>query len=365
MKTAFIFNESKIIGGGEISFLDLISESRQQGIEPVAFVPAHGEVQERLTRLKIQTVISPFPKITPARPIESHKAYKLLAGLLAQIKPDIVHVNGARSMLYAGTAARNSNIPCVWHVRVIERDKILDRIRARLATGIVVNSKAVMESLKPFLPDDKKTTVIYNGLDIDTIASAQAIELRKEFAFPNAPVILGAGRLTPWKGFHDLILACAALKAENIPHSCLIVGDALPDEKGYEKSLKKLVADLGLTNVKFAGWRDNLYAIMKSSDLFVLPSHGEPFGRVIIEAWACGLPVAATDEGGPKELITHGTDGILVQPGNIEQLADTIAELLADAGLRLRLAEQALKKAGSFTIAEHTKKIIEFYRQIM
>ena len=90
----------------------------------------------------------------------------------------------------------------------------------------------------------------------------------------------------------------------------------------------------------------------------------KPFGRVIIEAWACGLPVAATDEGGPKELITHGTDGILVQPGNIEQLADTIAELLADAGLRLRLAEQGLKSR-FFYYCRTYEKIIEFYRQIM
>ncbi|MFA7160328.1 MAG: glycosyltransferase family 4 protein, partial [Kiritimatiellia bacterium] len=132
-KVGFVFNSERIIGGGELSFIDLVGEIRKLGVSPVVFVPGPGEVIDRIVALGVAVHKTPWPPIRLRSIVDLPLRHARLAGLFRELGLDLIHANGARCMLYAGPAARRAGIPCVWHVRVLERDMILDRIRARYA----------------------------------------------------------------------------------------------------------------------------------------------------------------------------------------------------------------------------------------
>ncbi len=364
-RIGYIFNFERIIGGGEISFIDLVDVIRALGVQPVVFVPGPGAVRDRIAALGIEVHETPFPPVRLRSLVDLPRRHIHLARLFRDLGLEIIHANGARCMLYAGPAARRAGIPCVWHVRVLERDRILDRIRARYASVLIANSNAAAKTLIPFLPKSTGCEVVYNGLRLDQIAAAPVADLKAELNIPPGPVILGVGRFSRGKAFDDLIRACRILKNEHLSFSCLLVGRALPEEADCEADLKALAVNLGLDNVLFPGWRDDVPSIMKASSVFVLPSRVEAFGRCIPEAWTCGLPIVATDEGGPAELITHAADGLLVKVGDVNAIAKAIASLLRDSSLAKQLVTAGRVKAQTFSLLNHARQVNGIYENIL
>ena len=157
---------------------------------------------------------------------------------------------------------------------------------------------------------------------------------RDSFSTPvDQPLILAAGRLHVNKGF-DILLQ--ALK--QIPDAILWLAGSGPEEK----ALKQLCADLELNErVRFLGWRNDVTALMKTADLFVCPSRHEGLGSIVMESWAHGCPIIATDSQGPGELITDGVTGLLTPVDAVEPLAEAISSLLESAPRR-----DALRKSG-------------------
>ncbi len=146
---------------------------------------------------------------------------------------------------------------------------------------------------------------------------------RDSFATPvDPPLLLAAGRLHVNKGF-DILLK--ALK--QLPDAILWLAGSGPEEK----KLKQLTADLGLDNrVRFLGWRNDVTALMKTADLFVCPSRHEGLGSIVMESWAHGCPIVATNSQGPGELIEDGKTGLLTPVDEVKPLAQAIQSLLED-----------------------------------
>jgi len=146
----------------------------------------------------------------------------------------------------------------------------------------------------------------------------------------DVPLLLGVGRLHPVKGF-DLLLDALA----KLPGVWLwLAGDGPEAEK-----LTRQAQVLGVIDrVRFLGWRDDAARLMASADLLVCPSNHEPLGNVVIEAWAQGLPVVATDSEGPRILIRPGIDGMLVPRQDVDALANMIRSLLSQKHIRDALA---------------------------
>lgn len=366
MRVGYIFNTPVIIGGGEISFIDLIDGIRARGVEPVVFVPGPGEVMDRVKALGVETHEIEMPRIGLFGIPALLRRQKQLTQKFRALGLKLIHVNGARCMLYAGPAARKARLRCIWHVRVLERDRILDRVRARYANKIIANSKVVAYSLGRYVPLLNDIRVIHNGIRLDEFRLAEPLDLDREFGVGKEPVVLGVGRFTWWKGFEDLIAACKYMKDRGVKFSCLLVGESLPHEKDYEREIKTLVKTFKLEDtVRFCGWRDDIARLMKSATVFVLPSREEPFGRVIVEAWAAGLPVVATNKGGPAELIESHVNGLLVpcrMPGSIGR---AVSMLLEDEGLRNRLLQTGLRSCENFTLARHVEQVFDLYSSLI
>jgi len=118
----------------------------------------------------------------------------------------------------------------------------------------------------------------------------------------------------------------------------------LAGEGPERKALQKQARELGVTDrVHFLGWRDDTAELLAAADMFISSSRHEPLGNVVIEAWAAGVPVIATEADGPRELIRHNEDGFLVPVDNAEALADAMQHFAGDAGLCTRLTDAGRK----------------------
>ncbi len=138
-------------------------------------------------------------------------------------------------------------------------------------------------------------------------------------AASSAPRLLAMGRLHPNKGFDVLLRALALL-----PRGHVYLAGAGPEEA----ALRALATELGITErVSFLGWRRDIGALLAAADIFICSSRQEPLGNIVLEAWSATKPVIAAAAQGPSELISDGTDGVLVPREDAPALAAAIAEL--------------------------------------
>lgn len=157
---------------------------------------------------------------------------------------------------------------------------------------------------------------------------------RTSFDTPaGVPLLIAAGRLHINKGFDVLLKAL-----KGIPDAWLWLAGAGPEEA----ALKSLAESLGVAaRVRFLGWRTDVTTLMKSGDMFVCPSRHEGLGSIVMESWAHGCPIVATNSQGPGEVIETGVAGIVTPLDEVAPLRDAINTLLADPALRQRLADNA------------------------
>ena len=214
----------------------------------------------------------------------------------------------------------------------------LARIFYPLANGLRANSKEVLDDLlnniKIPIPSDSATTIT-NPVNIKAIAKCGEVKPSHPWLInKDKPVILSVARLATQKNFPLLIQAFAIVR-QQIDARLIIVGD------GPEKeNLTNLVSQLGLEEfVSLVGFDNNPWSYMAASDVFALASEEEPFGLVLVEAMACGIPIVATDalSGGPRNILSGGKHGLLVANNDTAKFADSLLQILSDCNLRDRL----------------------------
>lgn len=228
------------------------------------------------------------------------------------------------------------------------------------ADQVVTVSEGIKEDLTTSygLPAER-TSVIYNPVDVSMVAD----RAREPVAWPWPDgaahrVLVAVGRLVPQKGYPDLLRAFARVRAEQ-PCRLVILGEgALRGELEAQIQRQGLAGDVYLP-----GYVDNPWAHMRRADLYVSASRWEGFHLTIAEAMACRTPVVATDcDFGPREIITHGKDGLLVPVGDPAALSRQILGVLADEQKRQRLIQAGARRAADFDsarIARQYEHIVE------
>ena len=147
----------------------------------------------------------------------------------------------------------------------------------------------------------------------------------------------------------------------------MIVGAPMFGEHGYERELHELARRLEIADrVDFRGFRADIPAELGRLDVAVHASIiPEPFGQVVTEAMAAGLPVVAAAAGGPSRIITDGVDGLLVPPGDAAALSAALQRLAVKPGLRARLGVAGRRRAGDFSLDAAATAVLDAYRAVL
>jgi glycosyltransferase involved in cell wall biosynthesis len=257
--------------------------------------------------------------------------------------------------LYGGPAAAMTGRRAAWlQAGLPTGAAAIDRAATAVpAAGVLTVSRAgdaAQRALRPRRP----THLVHPGVDTERFDARRVHDrrsVRTRLGLPiDAPIFGSVGRFERMKGFHVILDAAALLRSAYPDACCVLVGAPHPPDAGYVDELRSRAHRLGLDgNVVFAGHQDHPEDWMQAMDVFVLASHNEPFGMVVIEAMALGKPVVATAEGGPTEVITSERQGTLVPWGNARALSCAVARFVADQDLRDRVGEAARLRAQAFS----------------
>jgi glycosyltransferase involved in cell wall biosynthesis len=177
------------------------------------------------------------------------------------------------------------------------------------------------------------------------------------------PVVGFVGSIGPNKGLDTLLAVAARLRARH-PDLCVAVLGAAQAGDVHLRNLERGIARLGLERtVRLLGYRPDAAVLCAGFDVQVVPSLAEPFGLVVLEAMAQGVPVVATDAGGIPEIVRDGREGFLVPVGDDAALAARVGDLLDDPDLRLAMgARGRARVAACYTRERMLDRIEAVYR---
>ena len=226
------------------------------------------------------------------------------------------------------------------------------------ASASICVSEAVRHVLVDEMGDAIKTAVIYNGVDTSLFRPPlDEVEA-------SAPTILSVGRLVPDKG-HELVLRAVAALTESWPQLQYEIIDDGPERT----RLRTLSQELQIgERVHFLGRQDRqaVAAAMKRCTLFALPSNDEAMGCVYLEAMATAKPIIGCRRQGIEEIVRHGENGWLIQPGSLEEMARALVTLLENAELQKRMGFEARKTiVKDLTIKHQAARLNCLYRECL
>lgn len=304
-------------------------------------------------------------------------AVRQLARLFVEQHAAVVHCHGTGAQLYGGLAARVARVPHVFHVHDAPTRRpvpqgLLERAAFRIpADAVVAISRYVASRLPRRLR--ARVHVIPNGVEVPDEGAAGAVEataIRRRFGWPAAcPLVVWCGRLQRWKGTHVFLDAAASIARIAPDVRFLVVGGTLFGlEPGYEVELRRQHRRLGLGDtLVFAGQQADVTPFLAAATLLVhCAVRPEPFGLVLLEAMALGVPVVAAAAGGVLEIIEDGVSGVLVPPGDREVLARTVLDLLRDPARCQRIGRAGrIRVTAEFSAARMTRAIEELYRGVV
>ena len=235
------------------------------------------------------------------------------------------------------------------HQTVLHVHDVVERVPRHWhgADLVLADSQAVAERL-----DGLDAQVVYCPIELEP-GEAPAPWPERGPGGETGPVVGYVGRIEPRKGVTDLVAAAPAIRA-GVPGARVVVmgDDPYDTDPGYLASVR---AD---RTVEHLTWVDDAPAIMRHLSVLVAPSHQEPFGTVLSEAMAAGVPVVATRVGGLAEVVDDGVTGLLVEPGDPEALARAVLHVLADRDPMGAAARQAARRFGAEAYTDRVEALL-------
>lgn len=389
MKVLYV-NHTAEVSGGERSLLGLLGALPDSVRALVATPP--GELASAVGELNVpvSTIAATagslrlHPVHTPRTVAELSAAALQVRGAARSHRADVVHANSIRAGIALGLGSlpalgRRPAYATVVHVRDCLPAGPLTaatmRLIAATATTIVANSHYTARWVRAAAPR-AHVEVVHNAVDLARWDPACIDRVRARADIGKAgehELLLGVvAQLTPWKGQATAIEVLRLVREQGLDAHLLLIGSAKFvagatrfDNNAYAAELHEQAAKAGLReHVSFLGERADVPELMRALDVLLLPSEEEPFGRALIEAMAMGVPVLATNVGGPPEIVKDGSDGYLLDPHRPQEWARAIREIAdsPDRGVQLGLAGQRRVRR-EFTIERHLAAMLSVYER--
>ncbi len=289
-----------------------------------------------------------------------------LAGIVKATQPDIVHSWLWYSNFLCGLSRKLGfwrRTPFVasqrgdYHARYGKfRLWLTEKLIYNTADVLLTNAEPIQRDLCQRYPD-KKIYSIPNLLELPTQTWQQ-----RQRSDAEQKLIVCVGRFAPEKGHRYLITALNLLKQQDIAWRCTFLG-----EGELEAELRSLVETYGLSEqVAFPGFCEDVFSVLLTADVFVLPSLHESSPNALIEAMAVGMPCVASDVGGIVDLIEDRKNGLGVPPEDSEALASALHQLLTNPDLATTLGQNARTTIQQkFNSTESMQKLEDIYGQLL
>lgn len=324
-------------------------------------------------------------------------SFSLLRALLKEPEVDIIHLNTGKRMGSIGRyVARRRKIPYVISLHggklAVPKDEAQTWTEPTKGTlewgkllGFLYGSRKVLDEAAAIICvgrdeyaaisrryPDKKVVYLPNGVDLDKFTGGDGPWFRKMYGIPEDRfLLLNVARIDPQKNQKSLIRQLPDI-LEKVPaaHLCCIGG--VTNKEYHQQLLKEVEREKLQEHVTIIPGlpydSEDLLGAYKAADCFVLPSLHEPFGMVVLEAWAAGLPVAVAKRGGLPFIVEQGKNGLLFDPEAPARfsgsLKDAVLTLALDEQLREQLAGAGYREAvEKYSWDMITDSLIEIYRE--
>jgi glycosyltransferase involved in cell wall biosynthesis len=378
-----IVDHTAVLSGAEIALVRLIEALDRDMVDPVVVLFEDGPLCKQLRLDGVEVIVVPLAADTRAasrdslfggpvtafrRGLSTAIFLVRLRRVLRHLRVDVVHTTSLKADILGGLATRSLRRPLVWHVH----DRIADDyVPAQVAAGfrraarllphhVIANSQATLQTLLPL--GHGSYTVIYPGLPDEAFDVSARVDLGR-------PIVGMIGRISPTKGQEVFIRAAAAVARTHPKAQFRIVGTALFGEHEYEQRVRTLPARLAIDGaVEFAGFVDDPRVELASFGVLVHASPvPEPFGQVVVEAMAAGVPVVAIDAGGMAEIVRDGREllAFVAPPGDPDALAAAITCVLSEPAAAAERARRALLSARRrFRAADTARMVTSVWQRV-
>ena len=346
---------SRIWGGVQSAFIYLVNGLRRipnLDVHVVTLAPSasNGALRIEQEGLTIH-LLPPFPRFELARNFRTYQAR--FDATLAELRPDVVHAQGATDHAYV---ALRSRYPAVITVHGVQSEDskhqgalrlrarkwlyglLIERRNLSRTRHLIAISRYVSDYFSRLLRRDIQVYYIPNAIDGSFFDVADASD---------GNTILFAGRVVTRKRPLDLVQAFARI-AGRVPTAQLRLAGECHTEASYAESVRAFVQQTGLADrVHLLGGLSEEAVLREfgACDVLALPSAQETTPMVIAQAMAGGKPIVATRVGGVPGMVAHSQSGFLVDVGDVDGLADAMLRLLQDPALRRRMGQAARQTA--------------------
>lgn len=367
--------------GASQSLISLIIHLMNKGVKPLVLIPNHGPLEKLLIENQI-----PYKKIrlfnwitTPEKYQISKERFKWFLKRIINIiqeirifylikskKIDLVHIN-AITASWGIYASKLNKTPIVWHIRELLEEGLNKRFwNKQNAMRSLEQAKyviAISDSVKNEylqLNNNINLVRIYNGIDSNLYSNA-----RNDLFKTKITKLTLAGRFVPEKGHEETIYALNSLVKNGITNIILrFVGNE--GEETFIKKIKEQIHVLELEDyVEFLGYRKDIYNVWAETDIALVCSKAEAFGRVTVEAMMAGALVIGADTGGTVEILSKNY-GITYEQGNYSALAKKIEFAVNHKEDMRKIALSGQKYAKkTFTAEKNAENIYKIYKKII
>ena len=371
-RIALLF-EYATLNGGERSMLACLDwlRSRETNFEFVAIAPGQGRLAEALAARGIELIPWTIAG-TGAIRMSREQAELGLVEAVHQANPALLHANSLAMGRVTGAIAGRLSIPTSSHLRDIlnlSHAAIADLNRNQLLIAV---SQATRDSHVAQGLNADRVVVVRNGVDLVQLQPSPASGwLHRELQLPDSAILIATiGQIGLRKG-QDVLAAAAPEIVRHVPDvQFLLIGErssTKAESIEFEQAIERRFAEHNLASrLHRLGYRDDVPNVLAEINLIVHPAHQEPFGRVLLEAAACGVPVVATNVGGTSEIVIDGVTGRLVPPRDPQSLAAAAISLLMSNDQRQSMSRAARARAVSeFDVARSAERLLECWHTVI
>lgn len=350
------------VGGVERGVIDLARAMKRRG-EQTVVISSGGELVSELQKIGVPHYTLPVQK----KSIFSLSVVPKIVEVIEKERIDIVHARSRVPAWLAWLAARKAGVHFVTTCHGYYKAHPLSIVMGWGRKVIAISNVIARHMIDDFKVSPERIRLVHRGVDLSQFAWAPLADRKKA---PGQPLrIINVGRLTPIKGHIEFLKAVHRLKRElQQPLEVFLVGSEGKGRTKYTARILETLKQLNLEScVKLLGTRRDIPELIAGSDLLVLSTLvPEAFGRVIVEAGAIGTPVIATRLGGVLDIMESGRDGLLVEPGDVEGMAQAMLEILKKPEQARKMADSLRRRVEKeFTLDQMTDKTLEVYRETL